>query len=264
MYGLTLGGQAAAEYVLISPRFVHSIAHKPAAMSFADAASFTTPGHTIVQTLLRADSEIEGGLKGKTVLVPAGLSGTGSLALQLLKSVFEVGKLITTVSTAKVDLVPELLGEGVVDQIIDYKKKNGIKEIGRETVDFLLDTRMTSMFFLPVMKPKTGVILTLTGKSGDHLAHDWPEASWVVVKIANVMDSMYRWRASRWEVKYDHIFVQPKEADLDTLAGWFKENKCKAITGEKWKIENLKDVRRVCGLVYAGHGGVGNYVLEID
>jgi hypothetical protein len=73
VYGLTLGGQAAAEYVLIKPKYIHSIAHKPPYMSFEDAACLTSPGHTIVQTLLRADSELEGGLKGKTVLVPAGL-----------------------------------------------------------------------------------------------------------------------------------------------------------------------------------------------
>jgi hypothetical protein len=71
-----------------------------------------------------------------------------------------------------VNLVPELLSRGVVDQIIDYKRTNGIKEIGRERVDFLLDTAFTSMSFLPVMKSKTGLILTITGKSGDHLAHD--------------------------------------------------------------------------------------------
>ena len=73
VYGLTLGPQAAAEYVLLTPKIIHSMAHKPEHMSFADAACFTATAHTIVQALLRADSEIEGGLKGKTALVPAGL-----------------------------------------------------------------------------------------------------------------------------------------------------------------------------------------------
>lgn len=175
-----------------------------------------------------------------------------------------MGKSITTVSTAKVALVPELLGEGVVDQIIDYKTQNAVKEIGRHSVDFLLDTRFTSMSFLPVMKPKTGLILTLTGKSGDHLAHDWPEVSWLLIKFANIVDTVYRWRASRWGVEYDHMFICPAEADLDTVAAWYKENKVKAIIGEKWKIGDLEEVRRVCELVYAGKGGVGNYVVEID
>jgi hypothetical protein len=75
---------------------------------------------------------------------------------------------------------------------------------------------------------------------------------------------MYRRRASRWGVKYDNMFICPAEADLNILAEWLKEKKVKAIIGEKWNIENLKEVRRACGLVYAGKGGVGNYVLEID
>jgi len=44
------------------------------------------------------------------------VGGTGAYACQLAKNVFKAGKVITTVSTSKVAKVPELLGEGVVDQ----------------------------------------------------------------------------------------------------------------------------------------------------
>lgn len=44
------------------------------------------------------------------------VGGTGSFACQLAKNVFHAGKVITTVSTAKVLRVPELLGEGTVDE----------------------------------------------------------------------------------------------------------------------------------------------------
>lgn len=73
VYGFNLAGQTAAEYVLIEKKSIHSIALKSDGMSFEDAACLTDVGHTIVQTLRRADRELEGGLKGKTVLVPAGL-----------------------------------------------------------------------------------------------------------------------------------------------------------------------------------------------
>lgn len=84
VYGLTLEAGAAAEYVLIAAKFIHSITHKPTSMSFADAACFVNR-HPVVETLLRAESELEGGLRGKTVLVPAGLvsqSVSGSRPLQ--------------------------------------------------------------------------------------------------------------------------------------------------------------------------------------
>jgi NADPH:quinone reductase-like Zn-dependent oxidoreductase len=182
----------------------------------------------------------------------------------LLKSVFGVGKLITTVSTAKVALVPELIGAGVVDQIIDYKTQNPVKVLKPQSVDFLLDTAFTAMSFLPAMKPKSGLILTITGKSGDHIAQEWPATPWLLVKLANTMDAMYRWRAWRWGVRYDHVFVVPAEKDLDMLAEWYKEKKVKAIIGEKLKMYDLENVRRVGGIVYAGKGGIGNYVIEID
>jgi hypothetical protein len=36
--------------------------------------------------------------------------------LQLAKNVFKAGKVITSVSTSKVDQVPLLIGDGVVDE----------------------------------------------------------------------------------------------------------------------------------------------------
>lgn len=44
------------------------------------------------------------------------VGGTGIFACQLAKNIFRAGKVITTVSTSKVDKVKELLGEGIVDE----------------------------------------------------------------------------------------------------------------------------------------------------
>jgi hypothetical protein len=44
------------------------------------------------------------------------VSATGAYACQLAKNVFRAGKVITTVSTAKVPKVREILGENVVDE----------------------------------------------------------------------------------------------------------------------------------------------------
>jgi phosphopantothenoylcysteine synthetase/decarboxylase len=84
-------------------------------------------------TALQALRRYKGDLAGKTVFVPAGrtnsitpfsqlysnkipVSGTGLFACQLAKHVFKAGKVITTVSTSKIDKVSELLGEGIVDE----------------------------------------------------------------------------------------------------------------------------------------------------
>ena len=127
-----------------------------------------------------------------------------------------------------------------------------------------MDTSFTSMSFLPVMKPKTGLILTLTGKSGTHLKHDWPNVSWWLVYVANAMDAVFKWRAARWKVVYDHVFIVPQGDDLDQMTEWYEQEKINPIIGEQFKFDDLENARRVCGIVYAGKGGIGNYVLTID
>lgn len=47
------------------------------------------------------------------------MSATGASCCQLAKHVFKADKVITTVSTNKIPKVPELLGDGVVDQSKD-------------------------------------------------------------------------------------------------------------------------------------------------
>lgn len=44
------------------------------------------------------------------------MSGTGLFACQLAKHVFQAGKVITTVSTAKIPKLGELLGENTIDE----------------------------------------------------------------------------------------------------------------------------------------------------
>lgn len=105
------------------------VALKPKGLSMEDAASIPLASMTALQAL----RGYEGNLEGKTVLIPAGRkifcpkfhhfwmltchSGcTGLFACQLAKNIFKAGKVITTVSTAKVPKVKELLGEGVVDE----------------------------------------------------------------------------------------------------------------------------------------------------
>jgi len=107
------------------------------------------------------------------------------------------------VSTPKVSLLASLLGDGIVDQVIDYQKQNVVKEIGKGKVDFMLDTHFLAMSYLEVMRGEgKGLVLSLTGKSGSHLKEDWPETPWWLVKILDWVDALFVWRAGRWGVIY--------------------------------------------------------------
>ncbi|KAL4780417.1 chaperonin 10-like protein [Aspergillus varians] len=99
---------------------------KPPLLLFEEAASILLAATTAFQALRKYD----GGLLGKTIFTPAGS-----------KNVLHAGKVITTVLILKVFFkVPELLGEGTVNKIINYSKVNPKSVIKYSLVDFLFDT----------------------------------------------------------------------------------------------------------------------------
>jgi NADPH:quinone reductase-like Zn-dependent oxidoreductase len=261
VYGFTFTGRSAAEYLLLSSKSKHHVSKIPEALSFEDAVSLVA--HTAIGAITRADAEIPGGLNGKTVLVPAGLGGVGSTVLQLLKPVFGAGKVITTLSTKKVALVDGILGGGLVDQVIDYTTQDVVTEVGKGTVDFFLDTAGMSMTYIEVVKPKTGLLLTIVGKSGQTLARDWPEVSWWLIKLLDVLDGVQKWRASRWGVKYDHVYTQFTSTASEKIAEWMKEDKLKAIIGKTAEIDDLETVREMFEAVTSAKGAIGKYVIKI-
>lgn len=56
------------------------------------------------------------------------MSGTGAYGCQIAKNLFKAGKVITTVSTSKVPQVPQLLGEGVVDESTFLPARNRVSD----------------------------------------------------------------------------------------------------------------------------------------
>ena len=263
VYGITLSTRSAAEYLLLSPsRFKCSIAKVPGELSFEEAASLPVSAHTAIQALVEVNNSMPGGLKGKTVFVTAGLGGIGHIALQLLKPVFGAEKVITTLSTSKIHLLPRLLGEGLVDQIVDYTKEDVLSTVGRGTVDFVFDTIMMSMSYLPLLKPGDGVVVSAMGKSGDSLILDWPHAPWILVKLLNILDGLNKWRARRLGVRYEHANTQFMKENWDRIDEWARERKLKVII-ETTDWDNLDEVRRMFDIVASGKGAIGKYVAKL-
>ncbi|OBT74276.1 hypothetical protein VF21_07415 [Pseudogymnoascus sp. 05NY08] len=263
VFGFTVNGGGAAEYLLLKPHRMLCLAKLPDEISFKDAAYFPSTSITIIQALDAAEAAISGGLKGKTVFIPAGLSATGSLALQLLKPIYGVGKVITTVSTAKVPRIVELLGEGKVDQIIDYTTQNVMKEIGPQTVDFMLDTCNSSMKYIQIMKPGTGIIYTLTGKKGTDLREDFPDAPWLVAKLLDVVNAVQTWRASRWGVVYNPVFIKMNVSNLQSVGEWARSGRVKAIIGDSADLADLERVKALATVVEKKNG-LGKYIITIE
>lgn len=253
-----------AEYVLSPSYFV---AQKPANISHAASASIPLAATTAFQALKKADEALAGGLAGKTVLIPAGLSGTGSFGVQIAKNYFKAGKVITTLSPAKMSIFDERIGNNVADQIIDYTKGNAsvLEEIGKGSVDFMFDTQGQSIALVSAIKPKTGLILTISMiPNGTEMAEISPGLAWYMKPIMNVVDfGIKRYLTSWWSIKYDYHTLNPSGKDLDILRGMVENGDLKPVVGDVVGLEDLSGVRKGCKQILDGKGGVGKFVVSV-
>ncbi|KAF2147662.1 GroES-like protein [Myriangium duriaei CBS 260.36] len=254
-----------AEYVKCSETYV---SRKPGSLSFAEAASLPLAALTAMQAL----GKYKGSLAGKTVFVPAGLGGTGAFACQLAKNVFQAGKVITTVSTAKVDKIEQLLGAGVVDSIIDYTKEDPLRVIPRGSVDFMLDTMGQAMVYLSLMVPATSTIVSIsTTPSGAQFQNasflkrpDQPRVPLFARSYLDTIDLVRKVRAWRWGVNYTYMFLEADAKELDALKGYVEDGKIHPVIGSSTDLNNIEKVREVCQQVYEGKGGVGKAVFTVS
>ncbi|CAG8400792.1 unnamed protein product [Penicillium salamii] len=240
---------------------------KPPSISFEDAASIPLAAMTALQALRK----YRGDLTGKTVFVPAGLSGTGLFACQLAKNVFHAGKVITTVSTSKMSKVKELLGDSTVDEVIDYTKSDPRQAIEAGSVDFLFDTVGSSMEFLSLMKPQSGCIISVaTMPSGSQLQDSSimdlphkPTIPFAFRMALNAMDCVRKVRARRYGVEYSYMFLESSGEDLDELRGHVEGGKLRTVVGTTAHLSDIKAVQDACQIVYSGRGGLGKVVIRV-
>ena len=252
---------SAAEYALSQE---YAVAQKPAQLSFTQAASMPLVGLTALQAMQTADAQLEGGLKGKTVFVPAGLSGTGSIAVQLARNVFGAGKVITTLSTGKVAKAKEVFDDDGTLQVIDYTKEDVVMAVGKGQVDYMFDTMGHTLKFLPILKPGGVIVSISTLPSGDQMAKGMPDMPYFFRVMLNLVDWYYRWQAGRSGVKYSYIFMSPDAKGLGDFATWVQQGKIKPVVGRTAKFSDIDAVRKGCQEVYDGKGGIGKFVIEMD
>ena len=135
---------------------------------------------------------MEGGLEGKVVYVPAGLSGTGSFAVQLAKNVFGAKSVVTSLSPGKFKLIGELMGKGTPDVVVDYTKQKAVDVTGKGEVDFMFDTVGETIQGLKVVK-KGGVIVSISlGPNGTDFKKKNPSLPTYIAYILNVVDWVLR------------------------------------------------------------------------
>lgn len=172
------------------------LAHKPANISFEEAAAVPLAGETAYQALFT-----HGNLKpNETVLIQAGSGGVGTYAIHIAKAFG--AHVITTTSESHFDLVKDL----GADEIVNYRNEKITDKL--KNVDLVIDTlggRNQEEAF-EVLNPETGRQVSIVGES---------ENTAEIIKDT--------------KLQFSGIWLQPNGADLQKIADLMSENKVKSI-----------------------------------
>lgn len=255
-----------SDYALCQERF---LLRKPAHMSFEEAAALSGFVVTALQSIRRG-LQLGGldGLQGKTVFVPGALSGTGSIMLQVARTVFGAERIVSTVSTAKLGLVDDYLPPGSVDQVVDYTAGDVGQAVGRGIVDFAISTQHTSLNdSIAVLNPRSGVLISITEGFGKETIREMIGAVkffWLLGLVLDLMQLYYRrWKLGGTNVLFDAVSgsVNIRE-DLERAGEVIASGKVRAVM-RVVKLDDLEAVKRNCEQLRTGKGGIGKLVIEI-
>lgn len=262
------GAGWASDYAIAQARF---LVHKPPHVSFEAAASFTGFTVTAMQAIRRGlrlgGLDEETGLEGKTVFVPAALSGLGSVTIQVAKNVFGAKRIISTVSTPKMGLVEDYL-PGLVDQVIDYKTQNIAQVVGKGTVDFAVSTQRTTLDdCIGVVDPHHGIIISLADAPSKETARELLPVGKYNVLVGLVLDLLqlyYQyWKLGGTSIKYEMVSGGPHiREDLEKAGEVVALEKVKAVM-RVYDFDDLEGVKKACEVLRVGKGGIGKLVIKL-
>ncbi|KAH0437758.1 hypothetical protein CcaCcLH18_03654 [Colletotrichum camelliae] len=253
-----------SEYAITQERL---LLPKPPQISFEEAAAL--PGYTVTayQTIKRG-LELAGweSLEGKTVYVPAALSGGGFSGIQVARNVFGAAKIISTVSTPKLKLVEEYL-PGMVDQLIDYKTTNLTDVVPKGSVDFMFNTQWDSMSpAIPLLNTKTGVIMSIASIPPSPLVREIMGPGMLPLWLAWMLDLVQWWYAFKFRgtnIQHEFVSGNPEiREDLERAGEMIATGKVKAVF-RTVDLSDIESIREECVKVDTGKGGLGRLLIKV-
>ncbi|KAK1827342.1 chaperonin 10-like protein [Podospora conica] len=251
----------ASEFVVVP---ADTMLPKPANLGFEDAAALAGSAVTAYQVVRRffeltgQPTDGSATLEGKTV---------GSVAAQVVRNVYGAGRVVTTVSTGKVEMVGELL-PGVVDRVVDYKTEDVVAAVGRGTVDFVLNTQWEVVKVFALAKPETGAVVSIASMPSEETLRSLLGASkvpfrWLMFLVSRLAYLWYDWNLRGTNIKHDFVSGNPGDREaLEKSGEWIAAGKVKAITTVV-DLGDLQAIRAECQKVADGKGGVGKLVIRI-
>jgi NADPH:quinone reductase-like Zn-dependent oxidoreductase len=99
--------------------------------------------------------------------------------------------------------------------------------------------------------------------SGRNLRKISTEIPFLIEKILDVLDSIFRWWVGRYQVEFDSVLMKPNGGELERIKEWVEEGKIKPVVGKVLKFAKLEGIREECSRIMKGKGGVGKVVIDI-
>ncbi|KAI5921085.1 alcohol dehydrogenase [Camillea tinctor] len=227
---------------------------------------FTLTAYQTIEDGLKMLEEngVKDGLKGKTVFVPGALSGTGSIGIQLLKNHYGAGKVISSVSTAKLALVEQHL-PGLVDEVVDYTSAKRLTDlISPGSVDFVYNTQFGVEGTFGLVRPDRGVVACIASVPPPTLLREMIHGlpTWLLW-LSGLAQWYYRFKLRGTGIRYRFTSgdVGVRE-DLQRVGELIATGKVKSVRREV-ELGDLEGCRRECEKVAKGKGGIGKLVIKI-
>lgn len=213
-----------AEYTLVDD---HLLAHKPASISWEDAAAVPLAGLTAYQALFT-----HGNLKkGEKVLIHAGAGGVGIYAIQLAK---QAGAYVITTASERNHELLESLG---ADEVIDYRNTK-FEEVLSD-IDVVFDTMGGDVQrnSFKVIKKHTGRIISIVSNFDEELVKEY-------------------------NVTAKNIWLDPNGEQLQEMADLLEQKKIKSVVGATFPFsqQGIYDAHALS----ESHHAVGKIVITMN
>ncbi len=206
-----------AEYLCFPAKHV---AHKPEALSFAEAAAIPLVSITAYQAIHDHMT-----LKsGDNVLIQAGAGGVGGFAIQFAKA--KGAHVLTTCSPKNFEYVADL----GADEIIDYTKEPFYKQIPHQSLDVVFDTIGTEAIThsLPLINPG-GHLVTIAGAIDERIAAKHSvTAEWFMLSADAPLLTTIGKQLAEGKFKLPQIRTYP----FDDLESALHENRERTVRGK--------------------------------
>jgi NADPH:quinone reductase-like Zn-dependent oxidoreductase len=233
------GGATGSFGQYLCRRSTGSVALKPAALTFEQAAAINIAGITALQAV-RDQGKVQPGQK---VLINGASGGVGTFAVQLAKS---YGAEVTGVCSGRNIELVQSLG---ADHVIDYTKEDFTK--GDQRYDVVLDNVANhSLSECRKVLTSNGIYVMIGGGGANEQGF--------LGAMGNVLKAGLYSRFVKQKMGF--MMAQPSTADLTLLAGMVESGKLKTVIDRTYKLEQVPEAVRY---VEEGHAR-GKVVITVE